>query len=256
MNTVIDGIKVNYTDAGEGQCVLLLHGWGSSNKAYSFIINSFKDKVRLVALDFPGFGDSDMPPEAWDVSDYVDFTVKFINALALENIVLVGHSFGGRVIIKMVGSGLVEPRKIILLDSAGVKPKRSLKGRLRTACFKTGKFFLTLPFLKKHTAGALDSLRAFFGSADYNSAPPVLRRTLVNVVNEDLCAYMPAIKCPTLLIWGENDTATPISDAKKMASLIPDSGLCEIKGAGHFSFIDSPYEVNAIIASFLEVSTQ
>ena len=252
MNTVIDGIKVNYTDAGEGQCVLLLHGWGSSNKAYSFIINSFKDKARLVALDFPGFGDSDMPPEAWDVSDYVDFTVKFINALALEDIVLVGHSFGGRVIIKMVGSGLVEPRKIILLDSAGVKPKRSLKGRLRTACFKTGKFFLTLPFLKKHTAGALDSLRAFFGSADYNSAPPVLRRTLVKVVNEDLCAYMPAIKCPTLLIWGENDTATPLWMGRIMEKEIPDAGLVIFEQDDHFAYLRQWPRFAAVVRAFLK----
>ena len=101
------------------------------------------------------------------------------------------------------------------------------------------------------SAGTLEKARRHFGSADYNSAPVVLRQTLVKVVNEDLCEYMPNIACPTLLIWGDQDTDTPLSDAKVMESKIPDSGLCVIKGVGHFSFIQSPFEVNAILNSFL-----
>lgn len=251
MTVDINGISVSYTDVGDGEPVVLLHGWGSSFTAFNYIINSFSDKFRMIAPDFPGFGNSEMIPDAWDVSDYVNFFVSFLEKLDIKNPVLVGHSFGGRVIIKSVGSGLVNPKKIILLDSAGVKPKKSLKSRVRLASFKTVKAVLSFPLWKSATVNLLDKARAYFGSSDYNNAPEVLRRTLVRVVNEDLTGYMPSIKAPTLLIWGENDTATPIGDAKIMEKLIPDSGLCVIKNAGHFSFINSPYEVNAIISSFL-----
>ncbi len=251
MEININGLNINYIDVGQGEPVLLLHGWGSNCDAFRFIINSFSDRFRMIALDFPGFGKSDVIDEPWDVSDYVDFTVKFIEKLGLRSPTLVGHSFGGRVIIKMVGSGLVEPSKIILMDSAGVKHKRSLASKIKLASFKTVKWFLLLPVIRNFSAKALDRARAFFGSADYNSAPAVMRTTLVKVVNEDLCSYMSGIKAPTLLIWGDKDEDTPLSDAKTMEKLIPDSGLCVIKGGGHFSFIDSPYEVNAIINSFL-----
>ena len=111
---------------------------------------------------------------------------------------------------------------------------------------------LTLPILKNHTEGLMDKARKHYGSADYNAAPEVLRKTLVSLVNTDLRDILPNISCPTLLIWGENDTATPLSDAKIIESLISDSGLCVIKGAGHFAFIERPFEVEAILNSFIK----
>ena len=92
------------------------------------------------------------------------------------------------------------------------------------------------------------------GSADYNAASPVMRQTLVKVVNEDLCELMPHITCPTLLIWGTADTATPLSDAVKMNSLMPESAIVKLEGAGHFSFLDQQPRFLRILASFLNVS--
>lgn len=247
----VDGIRTHYTDEGEGTPVLLLHGWGSSVDAFLGIRRALSEHFRTIALDFPGFGESDMIPQPWDVGDYVDFTLRFMRALELRDPVLIGHSFGGRVILKMVGSGLANPEKIVLIDSAGVRHRRSLRARIRIAAFKTVKWFLLLPGIRRVSVGLLDRARKHFGSADYNSAPDVLRQTLVRVVNEDLCEYMPHIACPTLLIWGDQDKDTPLSDAKVMESRIPDCGLCVIKGAGHFSFLHSPFEVNAILNSFL-----
>ena len=251
MNITVKGYNVNYIDKGEGPAVVLLHGWGSSCGAFNYIINNFCDGFRMIAPDLLGFGQSEMLKEPWTVSDYVDFVAEFLNQLGIDNPVLIGHSFGGRVIIKGVGDGRLSASKIILMDSAGVKPKKSLKAKIKQSAFKLSKAFLSCKLWSRYTANALEKLRGKFGSADYRNAPPVLRQTLVNAVNEDLQAYMPSIKASTLLIWGENDTATPLSDAKIMESLIADSGLCVIKGGGHFSFIDSPYEVNAIIKSFL-----
>lgn len=139
-----------------------------------------------------------------------------------------------------------------MLDSAGLIPKKSLKQKCRAKSFKVIKRILTLPGLKGHTENLLDKARRHYGSADYNAAPEVLRKTMVSLVNTDLRDIIGNISCPTLLIWGENDTATPLSDAEIIKSLIPDSGLCVIKGTGHYSFCEKPYEAAAILRSFIK----
>ena len=122
-----------------------------------------------------------------------------------------------------------------------------------------GVFWFPYKFLKilvgnklvlKIFPNALNNLKKKFGSADYRNATPIMRDTLVKTVNEDLTDLLPNIKQSTLLIWGENDTATPLEDAKKMESLIKDSGLVTIKGAGHFSFVEQPAFVNRVLNSF------
>ena len=79
-----------------------------------------------------------------------------------------------------------------------------------------------------------------------------MRSILSRVVNEDLCHLMPSIKAPTLLIWGENDTATPLRDARRMERLIPDAGLVSFPGCGHYSFLDNPVQFAAVLRSFLK----
>ena len=251
MNILIDGLNINYEQVGSGPDVLLLHGWGSSLDVYRSIVSVMNDSCRLTSLDFPGCGKSDTMPTPWSIDNYTDFVLKFIKQTGLNNPILVGHSHGGRVIMKLAGSGLLSPPKIILLDSAGLIPKKSLKQKMRAKSFKIIKAVLSAPIINKFSGHLLEKARAHYGSADYNAAPPVLRQTLVSLVNTDLRDILPNIKCPTLLIWGENDTATPLADAKIIESLIPDAGLCVIKSTGHFSFCENPYQANAIIKSFL-----
>ena len=251
MEIVINGLRIKYTDEGSGTPVLLLHGWGSSMDVYRGIISTLKGRCRLVAPDFPGCGGSDIMKEPWTLQDYCDFVLKFIEAVDLKDPIMIGHSHGGRVTLYMTATGMVNPHKIVLLDAAGLIPKKSLKQKFRAKSFKAIKRVLTLPLIKNFSAGLLDKARKHYGSADYNSAPEVLRKTLVSLVNTDIRDLLPNIKCPSLLIWGENDTATPLEDAKTIESLISDSGLCVIKGTGHFSFCEKPYEANAIINSFI-----
>jgi len=250
MFTYIDGLKINYSDEGEGYPVLLIHGWGSSIAPWNPIKKGFQG-YRLIMLDLPGCGESEILKKDWGLEDYCDFILKFMKALEIENPIMGGHSHGGRICINMVAEGMVNPPKLILFDSAGVPSKKTFKKRFKTFCFKTVKTILTLPIIKSFSKNAIDAARAHFGSADYRSAPEVMRKTMVRVINTDLRPIMPKISCPTLLIWGENDTDTPLSDAKQMEALIPDSGLCVIKGADHFAFIRRPHEVIAILKSFL-----
>lgn len=247
----IDGLNIEYTEKGNGIPVLLLHGWGSSFDVYKGVMSALEDRCRLVALNFPGCGNSDTMEIPWNLDNYCNLVLKFIKEVGLENPILIGHSHGGRVILKLTGDKLLSPPKIVLLDSAGLIPKKTFKQKIRAKSFKAIKKVLTLPLIKDKSEGLLNKARAHYGSADYNSAPPVLRNTMVSLVNTDLRDIVHNISCPTLLIWGENDTATPLADAKILEKLIPDAGLCVIKGTGHYSFCEKPYEAHAILRSFI-----
>ncbi|MCQ2449231.1 MAG: alpha/beta hydrolase [Clostridia bacterium] len=251
MEVLIDGLKIEYTEQGSGIPVLLLHGWGSSFDVYKGVMAALCDRCRLVAVNFPGCGNSETMPEPWNLDDYCDFVLKFMAAVGLENPIMIGHSHGGRVILKMTATKLVTPPKIVLLDAAGLIPKKTFKQKWRAKSFKAIKKVLLLPGIRNHSAGLLDKARKHYGSADYNAAPEVLRKTMVSLVNTDLRDILPNISCPSLLIWGENDTATPLADAKLIEQLIPDAGLCVIEGTGHYSFCERPAQAHAILRSFI-----
>ncbi|MDE5979926.1 MAG: alpha/beta hydrolase, partial [Muribaculaceae bacterium] len=142
--------------------------------------------------------------------------------------------------------------KVVLVDAAGIKPRRSLKYYLKVYSFKAGKRFWEILLGKDKAQERVDRMRAKRGSSDYAGASPMMRRILSKVVNEDLTDRLPLISVPTLLIWGENDTATPLADAKKMSRLIPDAGLVSFPGCGHYSFLDKPVQVRAGLSSFLK----
>lgn len=210
--------------------------------------------MRVVAPDMPGFGESDEPTEPWCVDDYVDFVEDFCKSLDVKNPIMLGHSFGGRVIIKAVTrkSPYFNPPKIILTDSAGIKPKQSMASKLRTRSYKMGKSVMSTAPMKKLFPNAVDNMRNKRGSADYLAATVTMRQTLVKVVNEDLTHLLPEIKQSTLLIWGDKDDATPLADGVLMSELIPGSGLVTIKNAGHYAFLEGWYTFSRVLASFLE----
>ena len=255
MITEINGLKINYEMKGEGETVVLLHGWGANITLFADLISLVSQKYRVIAVDMPGFGKSEEPDENWQVSDYSQFVIDFLSSLSVKKATFLGHSFGGRVIIKLATcfSLPFEIDKIILVDSAGILPKKTPKQIRKQKRYKFMKKVLLSPPIKTLFPNALKKLQDKSGSADYKAASPVMRKILVSVVNEDLEPLLPKIKHSTLLIWGENDTATPLSDGKRMEELIKDSGLVTIKGAGHYSFLEGKFIFNRVICSFLKI---
>lgn len=249
-NVNIDGLNINYTDVGEGKCIVLFHGWGANKEAFTPIIRKLSAYMRVVALDFPGFGKSDEPGQVWDVNLYAEFMKKFIKEAHCEGAIWLGHSFGGRVIIKLFEKMEIKPEKIVLVDSAGIKPKRGLDYYVKVYSYKLGKKVLKLPLINK--TGLYEKLVKNAGSSDYKVLSDNMRATMSRVVNEDLREYLPKINVPTLLIWGDKDTATPIGDAHIMDKLLPDSGIVVLEGAGHFSYLDNPGKFFAALEYFVK----
>ncbi len=244
-----DGTRLHYTDCGEGQAVLLLHGWGCNTETFKAIRPFLEAHFRVLTVDFAGFGQSDEPKDVWGVEEYTRSIEALAKSEGVEEPILIGHSFGGRVSIVFASRNMV--RKVILVDAAGVKPKRSLNYYRKVYTFKLLKQLLPLLVGKTRATEIIERRRAKAGSSDYSQASPMMRAILSKVVNEDLCHLMPKIKAPTLLFWGERDTATPLADAKRMEQLIPDAGLVTVAGAGHFSFLENTPLFLRVVESFL-----
>jgi pimeloyl-ACP methyl ester carboxylesterase len=254
----IRGININYYDRGSGEAVLFLHGWGSDISVFRAFLDGLAGYCRALAVDLPGFGGSGEPPSSWSVGDYADFAADFLSELEIKKVVLIGHSFGGRVIIKLASGEnsrreRIDIEKIILIDSAGIRPKKGPIRKMRSVIYKAVKALVSAKAVREKFPELLESWRTRNSSADYRNATPMMRECLVKIVGEDLTQCLPSISCPTLLVWGENDRDTPISDARTMERLIPDSGLVILKNAGHYPFLDQSYAFGRVLDSFLNI---
>ena len=191
----------------------------------------------------PGFGLSQEPKDSWDLDNYIDLVIEFINKMNIKTINLIGHSNGGRIILKLMSRSNLDfnVNKIILIGSAGIVHKKTLKQIFKIKVYK---------ICKKLFPKYVEKYKNKFESEDYRNASPILKQTMVKLINEDIRVHLPNIKSPTLLIWGQNDTATPIEDAKIIEKHIPDCGLVEIKNCSHYVFLEQPGYVNTIISTF------
>ena len=253
----INEINTNYiTEGSAGTPVVILPGWGATSAVYNLIVKQLAETHRVYVLDLPGFGITSEPPCAWSVDDYTDFVISFIEKLQLKDLILIGHSYGGRIIINLSNRENVpfSVREIILIDSAGIRNPLTEEQQKRQNHFKKLKKFYSNKVVSAVMPGALEKLQKKYGSSDYANASPVMKQTLVKAVTQDYTDMLPNIKPAVFLIWGKDDTATPVSDAYKMKELIPNADLQIIADAGHFPFLDQPFEFRKILVNHLSAS--
>lgn len=245
MNIEVGGVTANYRMRGAGEnTLLLLHGWGVDSRVFENLLKEFSASYRVVAPDLPGFGTSGDPTGVWGVDEYAAWVLKFMDALGIAHATVLGHSFGGRLTIRIASDPATAGRidRLVLTGSAGLRHRRPLKGRIRGWLFRT---------LSKLFPGLREKFARKFASRDYLAASPLLRQCLIRVVNEDLAPRLPQIQQPTLLVWGKDDTETPVADGYTMKGLIPDSRLEVLEAAGHFAFLNKPNEFIRLMKEFL-----
>ena len=257
MDITVDGLKIAYKFTGEGEdTAVILQGWGTSYPLYDVVAKALLPKYRVLQFDLPGFGASQEPPESWNVDQFTDFFIKLMEALEIKKALLIGHSYGGRMTIKLTSRNDLpfEIEKIILVDSAGVMPKRSLKQKIRIRHYKILKAILSFKPIYAFFKEMIDLWKSTQGSEDYRNASPVMKGCLVKAVNEDLTHLFAGNKYDTLLVWGDKDDATPLSDAQTMEKLMPSAGLAVIPGTGHFSFAENVPMFTGIVRAYLDIT--
>ena len=212
-----------------------MHGWGGSLDSFMGVARNIQNH-RITLLDFYGFGNSEHPENPLCLDDYVEAVKEIIEFYDMKNLTVCAHSFGGRVAIKLASQNFPYIKKMLLTDSAGVLPKRGLSYKLKVGAYK---------FFKKF------NITLKTGSQDYNLLSDVMKKTFVNVVNEDLTPLLSEINIPVLLIWGDKDKDTPLYMAKIMEEKIPDSALIIFHGS-HFCYIECLSDFTIILQKFAE----
>ena len=249
MKIVIDNLVVNYNLVKSSKMVLLLHGWGDQASGLDNLYQYFiKNGYGVASLDLPGFGQSDNPPIDWDLEKYARFVSKFVSKLGLKVNILIGHSNGGAIAIKIVSLGLIQPQKLILISSAGIRSQYKLRNKSLRIVAKTAKaatFVLPSNYKKK----AKEVFYRVIGSDMLIKED--LIETFKNVVSEDLILEAEKITIPTLLIYGQNDKATPVLYGKIFHRKIKNSRLEIFDNVGHFIHLEEPGRLNMMIGDFI-----
>lgn len=227
----------------------MLHGWGGSLHGFDLLVPNLATVHRVIRLDLPGFGGTETPSETWNLDNYIDFVKSFIQKLDLKVEVLVGHSFGGRIAIKGLTTKNLTADQLILIGSAGLAKSQTLRNLILKSLTKIGNLISYLPPFIFWRRQLKRKLYRAIGS-DYLDAG-VLRQTYLKIIAEDLSLIAPNVSVPTLLIWGAEDVTTPLTDGRRLASLIPHSQLEIIKDTDHDVHQQKPEQVNELINKFL-----
>jgi len=231
---LIGDLTINYKIMGEGFPFLILHGWGGSSGSWTEVQKSISSKgYQVIALDLPGFGKTPSPVMPWELNDYSAFVLDFIKKLKLEKIILLGHSFGGRISIKLVSHYPDKVKFLILCDSAGIKRKYNFRQIIAFYFAQVGNFIFSNRFLRRFEDTARNIFYIIIRQRDYIKVNGAMKETFKKIVDEDILPNLPKIDTKTLIVWGGNDRAVPVEDAFLINKGIKNSILEIIPQVGH-----------------------
>jgi len=237
-------------DASEQASLLIwAHGWGHTHRALLPLAESLRRVAPSVLLDFPGFGESPLPPEPWGTADYADAAAEWLAGLGATRRIWIGHSFGTRVGLQLAARHPDAVQGLFLIAAAGLPPQRSLAAQIRITARRCA--FRIARSLTPEGPGR-DRLRERFGSADYRQAGQ-MRPILVKAVSENLTDVARAVRCPTVLVYGENDRETPPDIGERLQGLIPKAQLHVLRGFDHWNVLtDGQHQLTHRLSDFLE----
>lgn len=236
--------------------LFILHGWAidpHNQKKWQFLIQQLKKiSLNVKFLETPGL--SQKLDQVWQLNDFVAWLKK--ETEAEKEFILLGHSFGGQIAARFTALYPAKVKKLILIDSAGIRDHSFFIEAKRLIFYllaKTGKTLISwLAFIK--LAALQELLRKILyqlaREKDYYQAPPLLRKTMTQVIQEEISADLEKINCPTLIIWGENDQSTPLKLGRQMQVKIKNSQLKIVAGARHAPQFTHPDQVIQLIKEF------
>lgn len=251
MQIVVQGLMTRYQRQGSGKTILLLHGWADKLETFRAITPELVKNFEVIALDLPGFGQTQVPAAVWKLDNYAVFLRTFLEKLGITNIyAVIGHSNGGALAIRSLSLKQLQADKLILLSSAGVRDTGKLKRAAAKAIAKAGK--TAVFWLPKSTKQKLQ--KKLYGTIGSDMlAAPHLQETFKQTVRQDIQRDAAKVAIPTLLIYGDQDTATPLETVgKRLNERIAGSSLKIIPGAEHFAHQTASDEVAKDILEFLK----
>lgn len=216
--------------------LLFLHGWASNRESFRGVAALFEHTHTVHLIDLPGFGDAISPPDDWGTIQYTDLVQQYILEKISGPVILIGHSFGGRVSIRLAARHLPSIRGLVLMGVPGLpQPRFTVRGLRRWWIRTLRRWLIAL----KPVIGArgVDWHTRTYGSRDYLAAG-ALRSVLVRVVNENLTESAEAIACPTLLVWGTDDQETPMWLAERYRTILGGRATLQVlPHKDHFAFL-------------------
>lgn len=222
------------------QTIVILHGWGLSGEKYSSIRDIFeKENFTVLSPDFPGFGTTSLIKATMNMDDYVDFLKKYLKDNTRGPVVLIGHSFGGRVAAKFCALKSNQVSALVLTGAPLIRKPLSFRKKIIQRIVKNAKK-LVPAFLEEVVR---KNTYRFLGEWDYYKAGK-LKETLKNVLSEDIFPNLSKIHVPTLLLWGEKDTFVSVEIGKEIAKNIQNAQLEIVEGGTH----KLPYESPSLFA--------
>lgn len=247
--TTINNLDIFYQEFGKGRdTMLLLHGWGQSHSFWKDVIDKYATKYHIYTLDLPGFGLSQEPSTTWSLYKYADFIHQFITTFHITNLILIGHSFGGRV--SSIYASKYPIKKLVLYSNGGL-PQNSLKTKLnKNVVVKIGKYFFPNLLYKSHTI--------IFKPKHYQNKVVINRkrsRRMLDVYiqpSPNLHQELQKITTPTLIIAGKKDYIVSPQMGQRLHKLVKNSRLVEVPAATHFSHIESPKIFYSALDKLLE----
>ncbi len=262
---VINGLRLRYLDYGTGPAVVLLHGMASSWQWWLENIPALAQRHRVIAVDLPGFGESDPLPAPADMATHARVVLELLNQLGVESATFAGHSMGGLVAIETFNADPERVRNLILVDSGGV-PMSDRRLALILVVLRLCSAVLRRRFVRRALATKEWVRRIALGAAFRDSrvmSPELALQTMPNFGGPGSVDAIPAaarsvhatvpesIGCPVLLVWGEHDVVVPPSAAQQMHDRLPDCELAIFAGAGHTPMVEFPGRFNDLALAFL-----
>lgn len=237
----INNTDINYVDYGEGDnTIVLLHGWGQNIEMMKPVGDKLQKHNRIIIIDLPGFGESKEPDNIWTMYDYADCINKLLKSLKIDNPIMIGHSFGGK--ISLIYASKYKVNKLILFGSPYKKEIKKLSTKTKIL-----KFLKKVPILNKLEGFA----KKHIGSRDYKEASEFMRKILVEHVNLDITEDVKKIECPTLIVWGSMDQEVPIEEAYELEKIIKDAGVVEYQGCSHYAYLERLPQTIKVIKTFI-----